>query len=191
MAARDYGGVSSSSVSSPSTTFTVALRRSSHRSRSNRVQIDGIAGPAPERPGLRLPVLPLEVYERHGGHTLRHHVGTTPADDVRRIESGNATGAGSFLDRDTAQHCVEMAIGHHAGEVRAWLQRRARFMPHTISDDMHQVIGHSLTWADLQRGERTPQPVTGVFLVLRRCPELPGGYTVRTAYPTRARKPSR
>ena len=154
------------------------------------MQVEGIAGPSPERPSPRLPVLALEVYERHGGHTLRFHVGTSPAEDLRRINEGKA-GSGSFLDRDTAQHCVEMVIAHHAGEVRAWLRGRERFTPHTISDDMHQVIGHSLTWGEVKQGVVTPQPVTGVFLVLRRCPELPGGYTVRTAYPTRARRRSR
>jgi hypothetical protein len=56
---------------------------------------------------------------------------------------------------------------------------------------MHEVIGRSLTWADVQRGRTVPHPVSGVRLVLRRRSELPGGFTVVTAYPARARRSQR
>ena len=43
-----------------------------------------------------------------------------------------------------------------------------------------------LTYADVSRGMVVPKQVTAVRLVLRRCAELPGGFTVLTAYPTRS-----
>lgn len=152
------------------------------------MQLEGVEGPQPERLGLRLPVLALEVYEEHGGHTLRRHVYTEPGDALRRVKYGGVAAAGSFLSRDVAQHCVETAIRRQAGEVRSWLRSVHRFAPHTILQAMHEVTGLVLTVADVRNGLEAPRPVTGVFVVLRRRPELPGGYLVLTAYPRRIRQ---
>ena len=61
-------------------------------------------------------------------------------------------------------------------------------MPLTIVENMGEVIGRSLTWDDVSHGLVTPKPVTGMRMVLRQRSELPGGFTVVTAYPTRARR---
>jgi hypothetical protein len=50
---------------------------------------------------------------------------------------------------------------------------------------MGEVIGNTLTYADLQHGIRTPAQVTAVRLVLRQDLDLTAGFTVVTAYPTR------
>ena len=49
---------------------------------------------------------------------------------------------------------------------------------------MREVIGRSLTWDNVTHGLVMPRPVTAVRVVLRKRSELPGGYTVVTAYPT-------
>jgi len=150
------------------------------------MQLEGID---PPRPGLEpLPVQDLGVYERHGGHTLRRHVNTPPGDELRRILREGIVGAGHFLNRVVAQRCIEVAIGRHAAQIRAWLTGPEANVPLTIVENMGEVIGRSLTWDDVSHGLVTPKPVTGMRMVLRQRSELPGGFTVVTAYPTRARR---
>jgi hypothetical protein len=147
------------------------------------MQLDGVESPRP-RPGA-LRVDDLGVYEMHGGHTLARHVYTRAGDEVRRIETEGVAAAGRFLNRATAQRCVYEAVNRRAGEIRAWLLGRHRHAPFTFVEDMGRVVGHSLTYADVERGSRVPEQVTGVRLVLRRNRQLRGGFTVVTAYPTR------
>ena len=144
--------------------------------------LEGIERPAP-RPG-GLPVADLGVYERHGGHTLRRHVDTKPGDELRRILREGVAAAGRFLNRATAQRCVEEAITAHSPDVRAWLAGPASGVPFVFVQDMREVIGRSLTWDNVTHGLVMPRPVTAVRVVLRKRSELPGGYTVVTAYPT-------
>jgi Bacterial CdiA-CT RNAse A domain len=146
--------------------------------------LEGIEPPAPRPDGL--PVADLGVYERHGGHTLRRHVDTRPGDELRRILREGVAAAGRFLNRATAQRCVEQTIDSNAAEVRSWLAGPESSVPVTFVHDMREVIGRSLTWDDVSHGFVVPRPVTAVRVVLRRRPELPGGFTVVTAYPTRA-----
>jgi len=145
--------------------------------------LEGIEPPAPRPDGL--PVADLGVYERHGGHTLRRHVDTKPGDELRRILRDGVAGSGRFLNRATAQRCVEFAINSHAAVVRAWLAGPESGVPFVFLQDMREVVGRSLTWDDVSRGVVVPRPVTAVRLVLRQRSELPGGFTVVTAYPTR------
>jgi Bacterial CdiA-CT RNAse A domain len=152
------------------------------------MRIEGLQGPEPPRPAPELPVQDLEVYERHGGHTLRRHVDTPPGDELRRIVNEGISAAGRFLDRATAQRCVETAIRHRSDEIRNWLRSPHNGAPFTFVEDMRRVVGHTLTWHEVAHGSVVPRPVTAVRLVLRRRPELPGGYTVVTAFPTRARR---
>ncbi|MFN2581400.1 MAG: RNase A-like domain-containing protein [Candidatus Dormibacteria bacterium] len=148
------------------------------------MQLDGVGPPAP-RPE-RLPVQDLGVYERHGGHTLRRHVDTRPGDELRRILSEGVAAAGRFLNRPVAQRCVETIINRRSGDVTAWRDGPESNVPFTCVEDMGQVIGRCLTWDDVSHGLVHPKPVTAVRLVLRRRSELRGGFTVVTAYPTRA-----
>lgn len=149
------------------------------------MQLDGLDSPSPQR--LQpLPVQDLGVYEAHGGHTLRRHVNTKPGDELRRIVQEGVAAAGSFLSAGTAQRCVRTAINARRDDVLAWLGGRDRRAPLTFVVDMGQVIGRTLTWDDVSRGVTVPRHVTAVRVVLRRRTELPGGFTVITAYPTRA-----
>ncbi len=50
---------------------------------------------------------------------------------------------------------------------------------------MGEIVGQVLTYAEVSRGVVVPTQVTAVRLVLRRNDELPGGFTLVTAYPTR------
>ena len=148
------------------------------------MQIDGLDRPIPARP-QPLPVQDLAFYEAHGGHTLHRHVNTKPGDELRRIRNDGVAAAGTFLSAGTAQRCVSVAINRRREQVLEWLQGRERGAPFTFVVDMGQVVGRTLTWEDVRRGETTPRQVTAVRVVLRRRPELPGGFTVVTAYPTR------
>ncbi|MBV8302506.1 MAG: hypothetical protein JOY68_11340 [Candidatus Dormibacteraeota bacterium] len=155
------------------------------------MRMEGVEGLERPRPGLPLPVQDLGVYERHGGHTLRRHVNVTADDVLHRIVAGGVAGDGLFVDRETAQRCIRSAMNRRADSIRSWLRGRDKGAPYVFDEDMHEVIGRSLTWADVQRGLTVPHPVSGVRLVLRRRSELPGGFTVVTAYPARARRSQR
>jgi len=154
------------------------------------MRMEGVEGPGGLRRSPKLPVQDLEVYERNGGHTLARHVNTSPADDLRRVASGRVSGAGSFLDRATAQRALEKALDQRRDDVRAWLRGPYRNAPFTLIENVREVIGRSISVADLERGVVVPRPVTAVMVVLRASKHLPGGFTVRTAFPTRARRVS-
>jgi len=153
------------------------------------MQLEGVEPPAP-RPD-RLPVQDLGVYEKHGGHTLRKHVDVKPGEEFRRILREGIAAAGRFINRATAQRCVEQSIWRHSDEVRAWLAGPEASVPLVFTQDMGYVVGRMLTWDDVSHGLVTPRPVTGVRLVLRRRAELPGGFTVVTAYPARSPRRAR
>lgn len=147
------------------------------------MQLGGLEPPAPAPNGV--PVDDLGVYEEHGGHTLRRHVDTRPGEEFKRILRQGIAADGRFLSRATAQQCIERAIASHSDDIRAWLGGPELEVPYTCVQDMGRVIGRCLTWDDISRGLTVAKPVTAVRLVLRRNPELPGGFTVVTAYPTR------
>jgi hypothetical protein len=149
------------------------------------MQLDGLEAPEP----MGFPLEDLGVYEAHGGHTLRRHVDTRPGDELRRILREGIAAAGRFLNRATAQRCVDTTLTHHHEEVLAWLGGREARVPLALVENMGEVVGQSLTWDDVSRGAIAPRPVTAVRVVLRRRTELPGGFTVVTAYPTRATRP--
>ncbi|HEX6539815.1 MAG TPA: RNase A-like domain-containing protein [Candidatus Dormibacteraeota bacterium] len=148
------------------------------------MHVSGLEPPAPDPD--RLPVEDLGVYEDHGGHTLRSHVDTRPGDEFKRILREGVAAAGRFVNRATAQHCLQHAVWSHSKDIRAWLSGPEAEAPYTCVQDMGRPIGRCLTWDDLSRGVTIAKPVTAVRIVLRRDGELPGGYTVVTAYPTRA-----
>lgn len=148
------------------------------------MELGGLEPPAPQ-PG-DIPVQDLGVYERHGGHTLRRHVETRPGDEFKRILREGVAAAGRFANRATAQQCVERALRNRGDDIREWLAGPEADVPYTFVQDMRRVIGRSLTWDDISRGMTVAKPVTAVRLVLRRRTELPGGFTLVTAYPTRA-----
>jgi hypothetical protein len=148
--------------------------------------LDGIDRPAPGPRPRRVPVEDLSVYEGRGGHTLRRHVDTKPGDEMRRILREGVAAAGRFTSRATAQRCVDVAVTRRAADIAAWLSGRDKRAPFTFVEDMNEIVGHVLTYADVSRGVAVPTQVTAVRLVLRRCDELPGGFTVVTAYPTRS-----
>ena len=125
------------------------------------------------------------MYERHGGHTLQKHVYTQPGDELLRIRREGVAAAGRFLNRATAQRCVDLAIAGHTAQIRAWRSGGQHALPYTFVQDMGEVIGHSLTYAEMKRGIHAPTQVTAVRVVLRQDLTLPGGFTVVTAYPTR------
>lgn len=153
------------------------------------MELGGLEPPAPQPD--RLPVEDLGVYEKHGGHTLRRHVDTKPGDEFKRILREGIAAAGRFANRAVAQHCVEQAVWQHAGDIREWLVGPEPDVPYTCVQDMGRVIGRTLTWDDISRGMTIARPVTAVRLVLRRHPELAGGFTVVTAYPQRTPRRAR
>jgi hypothetical protein len=150
------------------------------------MHVGGVEPPVPQPE--RISVEDLAVYEQHGGHTLRRHVDTRPGDEFKRILREGIAADGRFTDRATAQRCVEFAVWSHTNEIRAWLAGPEVDVPYSCAQDMGRVVGRCLTWDDVSRGVTLAKPVTAVRLVLRRTEELPGGYTVVTAYPARARR---
>lgn len=150
------------------------------------MQIGELEAPVPEPE--RLPVEDLGVYEQHGGHTLRRHVDTRPGDEFKRILREGIAADGRFTDRATAQRCVETAVRLHGDEIRAWLAGQEAEVPYSCVQEMGRVIGRCLTWDDVSRGVTLAKPVTSVRMVLRRTEQLPGGFTVVTAYPARTQR---
>jgi hypothetical protein len=78
-----------------------------------------------------------------------------------------------------------VAVTRRGADIAAWLAGRDKRAPYTFVEDMGEIVGQVLTYADVTRGVVVPTQVTAVRLVLRRNDELPGGFTVVTAYPTR------
>jgi hypothetical protein len=152
------------------------------------MQLDGLEQPPPRTE--RVPVEDLGVYEAHGGHTLRRHVYTRPGDEAARIRREGVAAAGCFLNRATAQRCVDIALVRRSSAIHAWLAGDRAATPYTFVEDMGEVIGYSLTYAEVKRGMTVPTRVSAVKVVLRRRPELRGGFTVVTAYPTRSMYPA-
>ena len=66
------------------------------------------------------------------------------------------------------------------------IRDRDKGAPFSFVEDMGEVVGQVLTYAEVSRGVVVPTQVTAVRLVLRRNDELPGGFTLVTAYPTRS-----
>lgn len=153
----------------------------------HRVRLEGVDEPYLQRP-QPLPVQDLSVYEALGGHTLRRHVFTKPGDELRRIREEGVAAAGRFLSQAAAQRSVAQAISMRRTDVLAWLRGRDRHAPFTFLADMGRIVGHTLTWEDVRNGVRTPRATTAVRVVLRRSAQLPGGFLVLTAYPTRVRR---
>ena len=151
------------------------------------MQLDGLDGPRPEGP--QLPVEDLAVYEAHGGHTLRRHVGLGRDDNVRRIAEG-AAATGCFVDQPTAQRAVEASIHRHRDDIAAWLWGAARQLPYSFVEDLKTVVGTMLTRDEVSAGITQPSPVTAVRVVLRPSDKLAAGFTLVTAYPTRVRRPT-
>lgn len=153
------------------------------------MDIGGPEAPVPDPD--RLPVEDLSVYEQHGGHTIRRHVDVRPGDEFKRILRQGIAADGRFTNRTVAQECVQRAVWSHNGDIREWLTGPEVDMPYTCVLDMGRVIGRCLTWDDISKGVTVARPVTAVRLVLRRDGDLSGGYTVLTAYPTRALRSAR
>ena len=135
---------------------------------------------SPRRP---VGVEPLDVYERRGdGHTLSRHCGTSPAVEAERLAHHPLLPAtGSFPDASTAQRAVEACVAASATEVTRW--RRGRRSRLVLDHDMGDVIGDVLQRSRWAAGDLTPQPATGVRVVLRRNGRYQAGYAVLTAYP--------
>jgi len=150
------------------------------------MQLEGPAAPAVHRRGPRMEVEDLSVYELHGGHTLKRHVGLSQDQALRRIRDGE-TAAGSFSDRMTAQRAVDDAIQAHGGEIAAWLWSPASRSRLAFVAYLGRVVGTSLTRRDVARGVETPSHAMSVRLVLQANDQLAAGFTVVTAYPTRER----
>ncbi len=150
------------------------------------MQLDGLAARVERLRGPRLAVEDLAVYENHGGHTLRRHVGLTDADAMRRIKEG-APAAGCFLDRATAQRAVDAGIQQHRDRIAAWLWGGHGGTRYAFVEELGHVVGTMLTRQDVARGATQPAPATAVRCVLRASDTLPSGFTLVTAYPTRTR----
>lgn len=148
------------------------------------MQIDALEPPRPEGP--QLPVEDLAVYEAHGGHTLRKHVGLSASENLDRIRDGHRA-AGCFTDQTTAQSAVEEAIRRRSDDIAAWQWGPNRQLPFSFVVDLKRVVGDTLTRDDVNHGVTQPSPVTGVRLVLRPSDELAARFTLVTAYPTQPR----
>lgn len=148
------------------------------------MRLEGVDEPSLQRPQT-LPVQDLSVYEALGGHTLRRHVSTKPGDELRRIRHEGVAAAGRFLTQSVAQRAVTQAINARRADVIGWLHGRDRHAPFTFVVDVGRIIGYVLTWDDVVSRVYTPRATSGVRVVLRRHAQLPGGFLVLTAYPTR------
>jgi hypothetical protein len=149
------------------------------------MQLDALDPPHPDGP--RLPVEDLAVYEAHGGHTLRKHVGMSAADNLHRIRTGHGA-AGCFASQQTAQRAVEESVHRHRDDIMAWLWGPNRRLPFSFVEDLGRVIGTTLTREDVVNGITDPTPVTALRLVLRPSDELAAGFTLVTAYPTHSHR---
>ena len=148
------------------------------------MQLDGLATPEGPRRGPRLAVEDLSVYEMRGGHTLRRHVDIPPDEALRRVRAGEQA-AGSFTDRRTAQEAVDDAIQAHRHGIAAWLWGPNASIRYAFVENLRRVVGSTLSRRDVALGVETPSQATAVRVVLQPSDELPSGFSVLTAYPTR------
>jgi len=151
------------------------------------MQLDGAGELAVGTRGPRLAVEDLSVYEQHGGHTLSRHTRLDQEEALRRIRSG-APASGAFVDRATAQRAVDDAIQRHRTRIAAWLWGPDSQKRYAFVENLGRVVGTMLSRQDVARGATAPLPATAVRLVLQPSDELAGGFSVVTAYPTRARR---
>jgi hypothetical protein len=114
-------------------------------------------------------------------------VGLSVDDALARIRSGHAM-AGCFSDLATAQNAVAEAIDRRHDDILAWRWGPNRGLPYSFEQNLRRVVGTTLSRDDVLRGITEPTPVTAVRLVLRPSAALRAGFTLVTAFPTRARR---
>jgi Bacterial CdiA-CT RNAse A domain len=120
----------------------------------------------------------LSAHEKlDGGHTIEKHVGQTNQQLIDRVKAENRN-ASTFPDRATAERSCAEAVDAKQDEIEEFLKsnKNQRKLEFNCSFETGTLV---------PKDTLTPERVKGVRIILRRTPQLPGGYRVHTAYPIR------
>jgi hypothetical protein len=128
---------------------------------------------------LGVPNHDLSQDEAAGGHTLRKHVGRSDDELRKRLQhEPGISAASTYIDRQSAEHAVGIALDENRDRIQSWLQRSGGH-PNLVLDykgNPNYPIGRSL-----RHGEEQSQPCPNAVIVLRW--EGPDQYYVLTSYP--------
>lgn len=113
-----------------------------------------------------------------GAHAIKMHVGWRTKQLIDRA-SEMRSAASSFLDRATAERACAGAIETNQAKIAQFLSS-AKKKELIIKHDCDFTTGVFVSKKTL-----APESVNGVRLILRKSSELPGGYKIHTAFPTR------
>lgn len=130
-----------------------------------------------ERPVFRFSSPDLGAIEAAGsGHTLRRHVGIHDTQLLERAER-TRNDASSFFDASVAQRVVDRAFAENQPRIGAWLARGTK---ENLRLEVHseQAVGRVFRY-----DQQVVQESSNAYVVLKRAPKMPQGFTVITAYP--------
>lgn len=123
----------------------------------------------PRRPGW------LKDHEVPPGHTLDRHVGKSPAELLRRVETSGRRQASSFPDQAQAERFIDKVLTRYDDEIEAW-HRAGGSDKLVLRGDLGELTG-TVAYAD-----GTMVETTAVKVVL--IPKKNGaGWQLLTAYP--------
>jgi CDI toxin RNase A-like protein len=110
------------------------------------------------------------------GHTLERHVAKSVAYLRERVaRHPTAMHASSFRSDAKAEEVIDQILGKNAGRVDDWLRDGSAQL--RIDDALDEVTGISVNRAG------DVAEVRGVRMILVRDPEMPDGYSIKTAFP--------
>jgi hypothetical protein len=136
------------------------------------------AWPALSNPAVTVPGGSLAAHEAAGGHLIARHVGQTAAQLATRLAAEpHITAASSFTNLAVAESAVARTLQMNAGVIQSWLSGTSNQL--VLAGKITGGVGIHLT-----RGASAPVNVSGVQLILRRAPDMAGGFRIQTGYPT-------
>ncbi|ADU97277.1 RNase A-like domain-containing protein [Thermovibrio ammonificans] len=122
----------------------------------------------------------LAFYERHGGHTIRKHVGKTGSWLKERLKrEERLKSASTFYDLKTAERVVEAAISQNREKILRWLKNPNAPNKLVITYRGSKPIGFKVT--RVQKGVFEESTCTDARVILKKDGRF--GYIVLTAYP--------
>ena len=128
-------------------------------------------------PGVRFRSPDLGAIEAPGsGHTLQRHVGIHDAE-LRERSARTRNDASSFYDRTLAQRTVDRAFAQNQPRIGAWLTRGTKG---NLRLEVHseRYVGRVFRY-----DQQVFQESSDAYVILKRTPALPQGFSVITAYP--------
>lgn len=125
----------------------------------------------------------LKLDDRH----VFRHIGKIPAELTRELrDNPGHPAASSFFDERTATSAISKVLCYFEAHINSWRARpyltkrdaTLELPPKNSRFELSRPVGFVL-----ERGFKTPLPTSQLLVVLRRYPEDPHNYWIKTAYP--------